>query len=128
MRQRLVGITLCLGFGMALAAAPALAAGDAAAGKKVFNRCRVCHTVDAAAKNGIGPHLHGVFGRKSGTADGFRYSAAMKKAGVVWNEKTLATYLADPKAFVPGNRMAFAGLRKPQDIADLIAYLKQATQ
>ncbi len=106
------------------AAAPA--AGDAAAGKKVFNKCKACHFVDKE-KNKVGPHLKGVVGRKAASVEGFKYSEAMKAKGaegLVWTEDNLKAYLAAPKKFVPGNKMAFAGLKKDKDIADVIAYLK----
>ncbi|MBB5690186.1 cytochrome c family protein [Roseomonas alkaliterrae] len=110
-------------------AAPALAA-DAAAGQRVFNQCRACHTVEQGGRNGVGPNLHGIFGRTAGSIEGFRYSAAMKargEAGLVWTPETLAPYLRNPREAVPGGSMAFAGLRNEQQIADLIAYLQQAT-
>jgi cytochrome c len=100
--------------------------GDAAAGKKVFNKCMACHTLEAG-KNKIGPSLQGVIGRTAGTAEGFNYSDSMKKAGaggLVWNEETLDKYLSGPKVLVPGNKMPFPGLPKEQDRADVIAYLK----
>ncbi|MCB1382559.1 MAG: cytochrome c family protein [Notoacmeibacter sp.] len=102
--------------------APAMADGDAAAGKKVFNKCKACHDVEG--KNKVGPHLDGVIGRASGAVEDFKYSDAMKAAGKTWDEATLAEYLKDPKAFIPGNKMAFAGLKKDEDVANIIAYLK----
>jgi cytochrome c len=111
---------------LALSGGVALAQGDAAQGEKVFNKCKACHAVDEA-KNKVGPYLVGIFGRPAGTAEGFRYSDAMKESGVTWNEQTLTEYLADPRGYIKGNRMAFAGLKDQEDIADLIAYLKQAT-
>jgi cytochrome c len=110
-------------------AAPAFAA-DAAAGQRVFNQCRACHTVEQGGRNGVGPNLHGMFGRAAGSIEGFRYSAALKaraEAGLVWTPETLAPYLRNPREAVPGGSMAFAGLRNEQQIADLIAYLQQAT-
>lgn len=121
--------TVCLALAAALLAPlPALAEGDAAAGKRVFNKCRACHEAETD-RNKVGPSLLGVFGRTAGTLASFgaRYSPAMKKAGeggLVWNEENLETYLRDPKSFIPGNRMAFAGLKDDQEIADVIAYLK----
>lgn len=106
------------------AAAPALAEGDAAAGEKVFNQCKACHTVQAG-QNRVGPSLFGVVGRKAGTAEGFAYSPAMKGANLTWTPENLDKYLTDPKALVPGNKMAFPGLKKPEDRANVIAYLAQ---
>jgi cytochrome c len=116
------------GFGAALfilAAAPAFA-GDADAGKAVFNRCRICHSVDAG-KNLIGPTLHGLFGRKAGTAENFRYSAAMTDSGIVWDEAKLNQYLSEPQAMVKGTKMIFLGLKDAKERDDIIAYLKSAT-
>jgi cytochrome c len=111
---------------LALGSSVALAEGDAAHGEAVFNKCKACHTVDQA-KNKVGPYLVGVFGRPAGTAEGFKYSQAMKDSGITWDEATIAEYVANPRGYIKGNRMAFAGLKNQQDIADLIAYLKQAT-
>jgi len=106
-------------------AAPALAEGDAAAGKAAFRKCAACHTVDQA--NRVGPNLAGIVGRLVASVEGFRYSAAMKafgEGGKVWDEALLAEYLVAPRTVVKGTTMAFAGIRKEQEIADLIAYLK----
>jgi cytochrome c len=102
--------------------------GDAALGKKVFNRCMACHEA-ATDRDKVGPHLLGVVGRTAGTAESFlgHYSDAMKSAGatgLVWDEANLTEYLRAPKLKVPGNRMAFAGLTSDDDIANVIAYLK----
>ena len=94
-------------------------------GAKVFKKCMACHAIDE--KNKIGPSLKGIVGRKAATVEGFKYSDAMLAKGaegVVWDEATLATYLPDPKAFVPGTKMAFPGLKKPEEVTDLIAFLK----
>jgi len=100
-----------------------LADGDVKDGKKVFNKCKVCHTLEEG-QHKIGPSLAGVIGRTAGTAEGFKYSDAMKESGVVWDEDTLDKYLADPKGFIPGNKMAFAGLKKEDDREDVIAYIE----
>jgi cytochrome c2 len=109
------------------AASPGFAAGDPDKGKAQFAICKICHSLDAG-KNLLGPSLHGLIGRTSGTVPGFNYSAAMKAKAVVWDDDTLDKYLTDPKAYVPGNKMTFAGVKKDDARADLIAYLKQATQ
>ena len=104
---------------------PAHAAGDAAAGEKVFAQCKACHENEKGV-NKVGPTLKGVVGRKAASVPDYKYSEAMiaKGAeGVVWDEATLTAYLPDPKAFVPKTKMAFAGLKKPEDVADVIAYL-----
>lgn len=112
---------LTLAGGAALAQAPA---GDPAAGEKVFNQCKACHTVQAG-QNRVGPSLHGVVGRKAAAVEGFKYSDAMKNSNLTWDATTLDKYLADPKGFIPGNKMAFAGLKKPEDRANVVAYLAQ---
>ena len=107
-------------------ATPALAEGDAAAGAKVFAKCKACHENEKGVSK-IGPTLKGVVGRKAASVEGFKYSEGMiakGAAGTVWDEATLTTYLPDPKAFVPGTKMAFAGLKKPEEVADVIAFLK----
>jgi cytochrome c len=120
-------------FGLALAAAGSLGAlpaqaQDAAAGKKVFAKCTACHDA-TAGKDKIGPTLVGVFGRKAGTLESYlpKYSANMKEVGaggLVWDDANLTAYLRDPKAVVPKGKMAFPGLKKDEDLANVIAYLK----
>ncbi len=96
-------------------------AADADHGKAVFQQCAACHTDRPGA---IGPSLRGVVGRKSGAADGFRYSDAMKRANLTWDETNLRDYITNPQAKVKGNRMPFGGVNNPKDLDDLIAYLK----
>lgn len=112
---------------LSLAVGSAQAAGNPDDGKKAFAKCRACHQLEAG-KNAVGPSLKGLFGRKAGTAEGFKYSDAMKNSGITWNEETIAKYLADPKDYVKGNKMVFPGIKKESEIADLIAFLKDATK
>ena len=114
---------VALGFSALILSGVAAQAGDAAKGKSVFQRCAICHTVEKGAGNGLGPNLFGVVGRKAGTAPGFSYSAAMKGSGITWTPDKLATYVTHPGAIVPGNRMAFAGIGNPEQVADVVAYL-----
>jgi cytochrome c len=107
-------------------AAPAFAEGDAAKGEKVFKKCKACHAVGDGAKNKVGPALNGIVGATAGQVADFKYSKAMLEAGeggLVWDEANLATYLTKPKDLVKGTKMSFAGLKKEQDRADVIAYL-----
>ena len=113
--------------GMALMMASAQAAGDEKRGEQVFNQCKPCHSLEPD-KNGVGPTLHGLFGRKAGTVPGYNYSAALKNSGLVWNEDTLKQYLSDPHKFIPGDKMMFAGIKNEDQLDDLLAYLKKATQ
>ncbi len=106
-------------------ATPAFADGDAAAGVAVFRKCQSCHSIEPV--NRVGPTLSGIVGRPVASVADYQYSPAMKafaEGGKVWDEALLAEYLMAPKAMVPGTRMTFAGLRKAEDIADLIAFLK----
>lgn len=131
-----------LAVGLALAAgnmsAPAWADGDAARGKKVFNKCKACHQI-VANKKGIGPSLHGLFGRTAGTVKKFQYSkdvTAAGQKGLVWNAETFVGYIAAPKKYLGGvigkkaakTKMAFNGLKKSKDRDDLLAYLMKVTK
>jgi cytochrome c len=108
-------------------AARAQDAGDAAAaaGEKVFARCRACHQVGDKARNGIGPQLNGVVGRASAAVADYRYSPAMEKAGLTWDAATLQAFLQKPQAVVPGTKMTMTGLTKEADLANLMVYLEQ---
>ena len=98
---------------------------DAAAGEKVFAQCRACHQVGETAKNAVGPVLNGLFGRKSGTVEGYNYSPANKNSGITWDEATFRDYIKDPRAKIPGTKMIYAGVKDEQRVTDLVAYLKQ---
>ncbi|MBU0581990.1 MAG: cytochrome c family protein [Alphaproteobacteria bacterium] len=121
-------------FGTAVLAAslfgamPAQADGDAAAGKKVFNKCRACHEAETD-KDKVGPSLMTVYGRTAGTLESYlsKYSANMKElgaGGLVWDDANLTAYLRNPKEVVPKGKMAFPGLKSDEDLANVIAYLK----
>jgi len=105
-------------------AGSARADGDAARGEARFAECGSCHLLDKQADS-VGPSLYGVFNRKAGTLADFRYSPALRRSGIVWDEHTIDTFVADPQAVVPGNRMPYAGLTDPAARADLIVYLAQ---
>jgi cytochrome c2 len=110
-----------------VASSAALAAdGDAVKGKAQFENCTACHSLQAG-QNGVGPTLHGLFGRKTASED-FNYSPAMRRANATWTPELLDRYLTDPQAVFKGNRMPFSGLPDAQARADLIAYLKEATK
>lgn len=106
------------------AVTPAMAQ-DVENGEDVFKKCRACHQVGETAKNAVGPALNGLFGRKAGMVEGFAYSEANKNSGLTWDEATFANYIKDPRAAMPGNKMAFAGIKDAEDIKDLTAYLMQ---
>ena len=108
----------------AQAVTPALAQ-DAAAGEKVFAKCRACHQIGAGAKNLVGPLLNGLIGRPAGTIEGYSYSDANKTSGLTWDEVTFKEYIRSPKAKIPNTKMAFAGLTKDSEVDDLFAFLKQ---
>ena len=107
-----------------LLSSQAFAGGDATKGKAVFARCAICHNVEKDGGNGVGPNLFGIVGRKSGTAEGFNYSAAMKNAHITWTEDNLAKYISGPAKMVPGNKMAFGGIAQKSQIADVVEYLE----
>ncbi|MET0906288.1 MAG: cytochrome c family protein [Bradyrhizobiaceae bacterium] len=106
-------------------ASPVAFAQDVAAGKSSFNKCIACHAIGEGAKNKVGPELNGLNGRKSGTVAGYSYSEANKNSGITWDEATFKDYIKDPKAKIPGTKMAFAGIKKETEVNDLWAFLAQ---
>jgi len=107
------------------AAVPAALAQDAATGKTSFNKCLACHAIGEGAKNKVGPELNGLDGRKSGTAAEYNYSDANKNSGITWNEAQFKEYIKDPKAKIPGTKMAFAGIKNEKEVNDLWAFISQ---
>ena len=119
------------GFALVMAGSASFAqeavVGDAAAGEAIFKRCAGCHAIGEGAQHRVGPHLNDVFGRVAGSLPDYNYSPAMKEAGangVVWEESTLTPFLADPRGYIPGTKMSFPGIKDPQQLADVIAYLR----
>lgn len=128
MNKRVFSTVLAVAGAMAVTASPVAAApagGDAAAGKRVFMRCMACHNAKAGAPNKVGPNLSGVVGGKAAKVAGFRYSAALAKSNITWNEATLDKWLTRPASVVPGTSMVFAGLPNASDRKAVIAYLKK---
>lgn len=122
MRHVVMGAVAAL---LMLAAPGAASAGDPVKGEAIYARCQGCHSID---RNRVGPLHRGLFGRVAGTVEGFNYSKAMKESGITWDEATLDDFLAHPRQTVPGTRMTYAGIADPQERADLIAYLREATK
>lgn len=116
---KVAGLTAVL----AVFGSPAMAGGDAAAGAKVFKKCKACHSLEEGKKK-VGPSLYGVIGRAAGAAEGYKYSKAMLESGLTWDDETLETFLTKPKALIAKTKMSFSGLKKEDDIENLIAYLK----
>lgn len=114
-----------IGIGLLLCAPLAAIAADLARGARLFgSRCASCHNVGPSARGGFGPHLNGIFGRRAGSAPDYRYSPAMAKSTVVWNDKTLAAFINEPGDVVPGTKMRFWGMSNQSQVADLLAYLR----
>ena len=121
------GLLTLVAIGVIAFAVAVTAEVDPDKGKAVFEQCAACHSLGEAG-NDDGPTLKGVFGRKAGSLEDYRYSAAMKRSAVTWDAMTLDQYVTDPQAFIPGNRMAFAGISDKAERDDLIAYLAIATK
>ncbi|HUO98084.1 MAG TPA: cytochrome c family protein [Rhizomicrobium sp.] len=109
---------------LGLFASAALAAGDPSRGRMVFAQCQQCHSADRNGGNGLGPNLFGVVGRKAASLPDFYYSPALKNAHITWTEPMLKKWVSGPQKLVPGTRMMFSGLTRPQDIDDVVAFLK----
>jgi len=120
MRKRIIGALIVVACSASFASAQ-----DVAAGKTSFNKCLACHAVGEGAKNKVGPVLNGLVGRKSGTVEGYSYSEANKNSGITWSEAEFKDYIKNPKAKIPGTKMAFAGITKETEINDLWAFLAQ---
>ena len=124
----MIRMSALLGAAALLAATgTAHAQGDAARGEKLFEQCHACHSVERGA-NDVGPTLFGVFNRKAGELDDFRYSPALKRSGITWTAQMLDEFVADPQKKVPGNRMPYAGMPDARERADLIAYLQKVAK
>lgn len=118
MNSRII-IIAALGAFMSL---PALAEGDPVKGQRVFKKCQACHTIEAG-QHKIGPSLYNIVGAKAGAAETYKYSNAILEADIVWDDETLKAFLKAPRAVLPGSKMIFAGLRKDDDIENVIAYI-----
>lgn len=99
-----------------------------ALGKKVYRKCKACHTLEDGGRHRVGPNLYGVMGAKIAAKDGFAYSKAFKESDIVWSDENIEAYIAKPKEFIPGNRMTFVGLKKDEDRKAVIAYLHSTTK
>jgi cytochrome c len=118
-------LTLAMSVAFTALAGSALAAGDPAAGEKVFNKCKACHQVGETAKNAVAPQLNGLDGRKAGSVEGYNYSDALKSSGITWDEASFKEFVKSPKAKVPGTKMVFPGLASEKDQEDVWAFLGQ---
>lgn len=126
MRAFIIGVALLLGTGAETLAAPASAPAQAQvdAGRQLFARCTNCHEVGAGARNGFGPQLNGIVGRKAGSAPAYAYSPALKQAGFVWNEQKLVAFIRDSEKVVPGNKMRFLSFMSEKQASEIVAYLR----
>ncbi|MEE8352314.1 MAG: cytochrome c family protein [Rhodospirillales bacterium] len=123
MKKEIIAAVL-LTVAMAFAGTSAMAAGDAAKGKKVFKKCKSCHTVKKGGKNKVGPNLFGIVGKKAGSVKGYKYSKAMKASGITWDDANLDGFLKKPRKFMKKTKMGFSGVKKDKQRANVIAYLK----
>jgi|TARA_B100001964_G_scaffold15758_1_gene16274 cytochrome c len=119
-------LVIAAALGVAVAASGSAAAADVAAGEKVFKKCKACHTIEAGGKNKIGPNLAGIFGRQAALVEGYKYSKALRRSEITWDDANMTEWLVSPKKMLKGNKMAFPGLRNEEDIVNVIAYMKEA--
>src|SRR5882757_44272 len=119
-----IAAMIVAGVGAVLAGPGTAVAQDAAVGKASFAKCQACHAVGQGAKNKLGPELNGLAGRKAGAAAGYQYSPALKNAGFAWDQSSFSDFLQNPRTKVPGNKMAFAGMKDKAEVASLWAYLQ----
>jgi len=124
MRAFIIGVVLLLGPCAEALAASAPAQAQVDAGRRLFARCTNCHEVGAGARNGFGPQLNGIVGRKAGSAPAYAYSPALKQAGFVWNEQKLVAFIRDSEKVVPGNKMRFLSFMSEKQASDIVAYLR----
>jgi len=126
MRAFIIGVALLLGTGAETLAAPASAPAQAQvdAGRRLFARCTNCHEVGAGARNGFGPQLNGIVGRKAGSAPAYAYSPALRQAGFVWDEQKLVAFIRDSEKVVPGNKMRFLSFMSEKQASEIVAYLR----
>lgn len=117
-------ISFCTASAIAILAAQALAAGDAAKGEKVAKKCKACHTLNEGGKNGLGPNLFGILGQTAGTRKGYKYSKAMSASGIVWDDATFIDFVLKPKKVVTGTKMSFKGIKRATQREDLLAYFQ----
>ena len=118
-------MTLLASLALAVSASAPAFAQDVAAGEKSFLKCKPCHQIGEGANNSVGPVLNGIIGRKAGTHENYNYSDANKNSGITWDEATFKEYIKNPRAKVPGTKMAFAGINNENEVNNLLAYLKQ---
>ena len=120
-----ISTLIALAFVTAFAASSAARAQDVAAGETSFKKCLACHSIGEGAKNKVGPVLNGLDGRHSGSIEGYPYSDANKGSGITWSKDQFLDYIKDPKAKIPGTKMAFAGIKNEKEANDLWAYISQ---
>ncbi len=131
MERRIGTVLRVLGLLLGVAGAGTAQAQNTAAGQRAFAQCSACHTINAGGRNGVGPNLHGIVGRKAAAIEGFRYSAAMRdkaQQGWSWTADNLREYIRNPRAAVPGTSMAYAGMRNDEQLNNLIGYLEQESR